>query len=450
MAEPHCQAEKQRAVESFLSFSAGLEYPRWPLELFLEISNVCNLRCVMCKDFSALNRHTVNRGSPQGYLEVDDVKASLESFLPHVLWVHAFGQGEPTIHPQFFPFLEYLSEYDVLIDFFTNGMRLNERTCEQLVKQRVYRVTVSFSGINATQYENVYVNGKFASVLNGLALLKKIKEQEGSRYPEVFVNSLAFQHHIDALPEFVELMAEHGVALISVNKLSSYRFLPELHDHIAVCRPSMEGKIIQRAKQCASRVGIHLDTSSFERTTVSSETQKSLPLIPVESFKAYIQSTIKTEEQLSAVGSSLSRAIDSSIPRSAASVLRVEPPGKPVVPPCLEPFKTMYVFRNLRTRPCCFSGNTVSFGSLKSRTAEDIWNGDFYTLTRQGILAGRYPQLCDHCLKAFNRPIDHSFTMLALAYGLWFQRKFGTPFLPEGMDLVKQTPDSAGIFSRWQ
>ena len=51
----HFHAQKQQAIESFLDFIVGGEQPRWPLEVFIEVSNLCDLQCAMCHTFSALN-----------------------------------------------------------------------------------------------------------------------------------------------------------------------------------------------------------------------------------------------------------------------------------------------------------------------------------------------------------------------------------------------------------
>ena len=66
---------KIEAIESFLGFVRGEEFPRFPLEVFLEISNVCDLACVMCPTFSALNpdRKTAIQETP---LELRDGNVS--------------------------------------------------------------------------------------------------------------------------------------------------------------------------------------------------------------------------------------------------------------------------------------------------------------------------------------------------------------------------------------
>src|SRR5215472_12316503 len=119
---------KIEAVESFLGFVRGEEFPRYPLEVFLEISNVCDLSCVMCPTFSALNpdRKTAIRMHDPGFMEVDEILTTAGPLLERALVIHDFGYGEPTIHPSFPGLLTRLSKYEALIDFITNGMHLTD------------------------------------------------------------------------------------------------------------------------------------------------------------------------------------------------------------------------------------------------------------------------------------------------------------------------------------
>src|SRR5262245_48142557 len=213
--------EKQEAIDSFEAFFRGEAAPRWPLEVFLEASNLCNLRCAMCGPFSALNpnRHLALTEQQRGFFDFTRTERSLETILAHALYVHAFGYGEPTVHPDFPELLRYISGYNVMVDFITNGMRLTPSLCEQIVANRVANVVVSFSGVTQAEYENVYIGGNYETVLEGLQCLADTRARAVSRYPRITINSIGFRHHIASLPAFVDLMAVHGVDVIEVKKL---------------------------------------------------------------------------------------------------------------------------------------------------------------------------------------------------------------------------------------
>ncbi|HET7451969.1 MAG TPA: radical SAM protein, partial [Thermoanaerobaculia bacterium] len=174
---------KRAAVASFVEFSEGrTPTPRYPLEIYLEVSNVCDLRCVMCTRFSAFNpaRKQAIWDVDPGFLDAGGAAAALEPLLEHALIVHAFGYGEPTIHPDFPGFLSHLARYEVLVDFFTNGMHLTPDFARRLVDLSVHHLTVSFSGATREAYESVYQGGSFERVLAGLAAVRDARRAAGS------------------------------------------------------------------------------------------------------------------------------------------------------------------------------------------------------------------------------------------------------------------------------
>ena len=99
--------EKLESIESFLNFLEGREIPKFPLEMYLEISNVCDLKCIMCSVFSDinLNRGGVLNGLKMGFLDFHAL-GPIEFLLKHTLRVHCFGYGEPRIHPEFLEVLK--------------------------------------------------------------------------------------------------------------------------------------------------------------------------------------------------------------------------------------------------------------------------------------------------------------------------------------------------------
>ncbi|TXH49536.1 MAG: radical SAM protein [Cellvibrionales bacterium] len=268
-AKAQFTTQKREAIESFLRFSEGQEFPRWPLEVFLEVSNICDLQCAMCPTFSALNvdRFFALKREDRGVIAYETATEPLEEILKHALIIHASGYGEPTIHPQYKELLQYLSRYEALIDFFTNGMHLDDELCQHLVQGHVHRISISFSGVTAEEYENIYIGGDFDRVLGGIRRLAKAKQAAGSQYPRIEINSLAFQHHIEKLPAFVQLMADAGANVIHVKPLRLYAGkIAEMKHHESHMHPEREAHLVQEAKALADTLGVRLASAAYEAT----------------------------------------------------------------------------------------------------------------------------------------------------------------------------------------
>lgn len=434
---------KLRAIQSFQSFLAGREMPSHPLEIFLEISNVCNLKCAMCSVFSELNPYRLYalKAEERGFLDQRYLE-SMAPLLSHALLVHCYGYGEPTIHPQFVGILDTILQHEVLVDFFTNGMNLSEELCEFLVDRKIFRVTVSFSGASREDYENMYLNGKFDTVLDGIARLNRIKAAKGSRYPEIEINSIAFAHHIARIVEFVELMAERGVNTIYLKPLHAYETLPVLHSHIAVMRPDVEGKLLDEARRLARRKGINLvDEFSNVATAATPEEEEAVRnrLLWGRAGQAAVEVPIAEFKQIAKTVQPLIPPKGNHPPKpphamqQTADTIRpfldIRAPETPPDVMCSQPFKTFYVNQQGAIRPCCFGFSEAHLGSLDEHSGEEIWNGIGYAETRAAILAGDYPmKICQACLKLKSYPKSDAFWGMVSAYASWYEAAFGAGF----------------------
>ncbi len=64
---------KRQAIQGFLEFVHEGTQPPWPLEVFIEVSNLCDLQCAMCHTFSALNpkRFNIISHRHRGFFDAD-------------------------------------------------------------------------------------------------------------------------------------------------------------------------------------------------------------------------------------------------------------------------------------------------------------------------------------------------------------------------------------------
>lgn len=440
--------KKMETIASFLKFNRGEEIPRYPMDLFLEVSNVCDLKCAMCPSFSALNpmRYTVLKKESRGFLDIPNMTSTMDEVLAHVLMVHCFGYGEPTVHPQFKDFLHYLGQFKVLIEFITNGMHLDDAMVEELIANRIFKVVVSFSGATAEEYENMYIGGNFQRVLDNLKRLSLAKEKAGSKYPILEINSIGFKHHIEKLDTFVEMMAAHGVNAIEIKRLVEVPGnIDPLYGHHAFIREWVEGPVFERAKALAESHNIRLVNyvpiakTEAEYEALQQEHQACYPYheavreqgsVPVSRFKELSRSVPKenhdhprTSEVLSLHGQDMPEIYQ----KLGTVPLESFRPGDKFY--CMEPFKTMYIRQDGEVKPCCFSESIPALGQSKTDDGLKIWEGDGYRAIREGILQDRYPMnLCKNCIKNHTGPQYHGVEHIIGDYIDWYRS-----FLPEDL-----------------
>ena len=454
--------EKLAAIGSYAEFCDGGPDPAYPLEVFLELSNLCDLKCAMCVEFSALSPHRLNalKAKSRGFMEHDEILPNMDEALSHALQVHCFGYGEPTIHPNFREFLDHVSQFEVLIDFFSNGMHLDEELCDFLASRRVYKITISFSGSTKEFYESVYIGGDFERVLDGIQRLSEAKRRHNSPYPIIEINSLAFRDHVDAFDDFVTLMGERGVNTIFLKPLQAYRHIPQLYEHVSIMRPNIEGPILKRAQEIGRKLGVHVHTALYAdhkkdedpelrqlaiRETaeeVLADATRPYGQNPVTEFPAIARelSKVKGAGQLRKVEEILTPGLGSEVAQLALKIETSRAQDDQPAFHCMEPFKTMYVTRNGAIKPCCFANpGALHLGGTASGGALATWAGDGYQAVRDGAAEGRYSnRICGACIRNRSGPRGHFTNSLIQDYAVWHARGYDSDLAQQAAPAIKR------------
>ena len=438
---------KQQAISNFLDFLDGGEQPRWPLEVFIEVSNLCDLQCAMCHTFSALNpkRFNIISHRHRGFFDADIIEERMGEVLKHALVVHAFGYGEPTLHPRFNRILEILDRYEVMVDFFTHGMHLDEQNCKDLVSKRVSKITISFSGSSREDYENIYIGGDFERVLAGIRGLHAQKQKQQTEFPLIVINSLAFKHHVDRLPEFVRMMGEAGANVIHLKPFKTYDIIQELHGHASVHHPEREGRILEEARRIAAEYGLRLESADYEsdqedEAVLRSRHMGTRPLSTTRVPISALKDIAREKRESGGLGEKAAGRIEVQVPDE--SEVEYHHHGGMY---CLEPFKTLYFSYEGSAHPCCYKG--VTFGDIGKQQAHEIWRSDLMHSLRDHLTRQEYPvDLCHGCIKTGLYPKANAARMYSMQYARWHEDRFGKGFDPALTERIKRLPDSRQVF----
>jgi len=408
---------KHEAVESFLEFLRGGATPAYPLEVHLDISNACNQRCVMCPRFSSL---LSNRFEPRRRF-LPPVRDYINELTRTALKVQISGWGEPTAHPKFDEFLDCLADNRVLIEFFTNGSKL-EQWAPAIVDAGVHRVTVSMSGTTAHEYESVYAGGNFERLVAGIERLASARARAGSRYPLIEINSLSFRHHMEKLDRFVEMFAGLGVDRIAVTPLHEHmEVFPSLEGHAAAEGWEDSHPVMKRAYRAAEDAEITLDI--HPNLALYRPAAPHPPALPLHTLAEAVR---PPKERAVVYHQEPAESVEVKTPhrwvRHRLDIERVE-----TTTVCHEPFKTMYVSSDGQVKACCFmQDDAPALGSVEGNRPLAVWRGSGFTAVRRGILRSEYPmRLCGNCLAQHQAPANHGMVQLVDAYRSWARSVIG-------------------------
>lgn len=217
-----------------------------PQRLVLELTNACNLKCIMCgRDEANFSLTT---------FDIDILK-NLAPILNEVEEVTLFGWGEPTLHPQFEEILSFLDNYPVKKYFVTNGMRL-DKIKEAIFKYHVDIMAISLDGAKAETNNSIRVNSDLNFIVNQLKDIVSIKKERGLNYPYMNFVMTMFDRNIEELPDLIRLASEIGLEEVKGVYLTV--FSDNLLGETLYNKKDKVEKIFEEAESLAEKLNIKL------------------------------------------------------------------------------------------------------------------------------------------------------------------------------------------------
>ena len=218
----------------------------YPRRLVFELTNACNLNCVMCGRNAADFKMTA--------FDMD-VFRSFEPLMDTIEEITLMGWGEPTIHPHFNEMLEIINNHSARKYFCSNGMNL-KNIKESIFKYNVDVFAVSVDG--ATYETNARI--RRGSDLNVIKEdLKSIVQERNSRnlkYPWINFVFCAMASNIHELPDLVRLAAEIGIEEVKVVYLTVFN--EELLDETLWGKEELVKEVFAEAEKVGEETGIVL------------------------------------------------------------------------------------------------------------------------------------------------------------------------------------------------
>ncbi len=216
-------------VVSSYQFSRILNKPIvWglPMSFSIEPTNRCNLECPECP--SGLGELT----RELGLLSFENFKEWLDQIKYTGFYVQLYFQGEPFINKDLTKMLKYAREQNIYTSISTNGLLLNEKNIEIILKYPPDKLIFSIDGLNEETYQNYRVGGTFKKVDKAFRLFMQNKISRKLKKPFVefqFIVMKQNEHQIKEVKRYAKELGVNKVALKTM-QVTSYEsaqhFLP--------------------------------------------------------------------------------------------------------------------------------------------------------------------------------------------------------------------------------
>lgn len=121
----------------------------YPSRMDFELSNTCNLECIMCNgDFSNLIRKNRENRPPIPLSYSEDFLNQLDEFIPHLQFANFLG-GEPQLINIYYKIWEKLvNNSKAIIRVQTNASILNDKFLELIQKSNRFQISVSMDALD--------------------------------------------------------------------------------------------------------------------------------------------------------------------------------------------------------------------------------------------------------------------------------------------------------------
>ena len=155
-----------RAYEQFPLNDNG-----YPSLMELELSNKCNLECVMCSGkLSSGIRKNRDKLPPLAEIYTDAFVDQLKGFIPHLTELR-FNGGEPFAQKIVLDICDVVAEINpgLKINMATNGTVINKRVRHIMANNNLH-LNISIDSLVPALYEEIRINGKFNKLMTNTAI----------------------------------------------------------------------------------------------------------------------------------------------------------------------------------------------------------------------------------------------------------------------------------------
>lgn len=176
---------------------------QFPLNVDIELTNACNLKCPHCA------RTTASWGNGNvGFMDKELAKKIIDEVNNEGGYSLKFSlRGEPLLYKDIVEICEYAKQKENIVDFYfnTNGVGLSEKLAREFVRIQLPRISISVGGWDKESFEKCQVGAKYETVRNNIIRLKEIREAAKSEYPKIRVQVVLKDEVKQHMNEFVEL-----------------------------------------------------------------------------------------------------------------------------------------------------------------------------------------------------------------------------------------------------
>jgi len=174
---------------------------RFPTHLDIELSDACNLRCIMCIQGiedgvkgaghmdTAFAKRMIDQGAARGLKSIK------------VNW-----RGESALHRDLGEIIRYAKSRRILdVQLNTNGIPYTAERIREIILAGLDRVIVSMDGATKETYERIRVRASYEKLRENVILFRKIRDELGRVKPFIRIQMVRMKDNAHEVDQFFEM-----------------------------------------------------------------------------------------------------------------------------------------------------------------------------------------------------------------------------------------------------
>ena len=188
-------SQRRNLVRALISYYLRrTEIDHYPVVLYIDSSNRCNLGCLLCPS------GTKREGRTMGIMQFDVFKQVIDEVSPYLWMVNLHNWGEPFLNKAIFDMIRYARERQIDVRISTNLNIFNDRIAENIITSGVNTLIISLDGVSQESVEAYQRGNDFKRVIGNLRKLIATKRTFKSKHPTIiwrYIVNRYNEHEID-------------------------------------------------------------------------------------------------------------------------------------------------------------------------------------------------------------------------------------------------------------
>lgn len=176
---------RSRSLVALYCYTRGLiDLPYSPLEVFIEPTNNCNLKCIICPHSTGIERG-------KGFMSLDIFKKILKEIVKiRVLKTTLNFAGEPLLNSNIFEMIRLVKTHHLYTRIHTNATVLSDDYIKKLILSGLDELSFSFDDSRKEIYETIRVNASYEKTLANIKKFLEIKKEIKAKKPFTIIQQI--------------------------------------------------------------------------------------------------------------------------------------------------------------------------------------------------------------------------------------------------------------------